>query len=206
MAIDCLRFRCRLSFESFAARLPSLAGDAQLIDRTGTAVLWVIVDRLRGVLVIVALVAPFALMTAGVLFAARRDEPHSPTQTGRFALRGFGLGVIGSITLLFLASCYPPPGEGILARDGYGRGALVVDALDRFKRDHGQYPDSLTLVSQSLDADILARPSGSGERYRWRYQRSAPDAFVLSFQYTGPGMNTCELRSDIRRWTCSGYF
>ena len=169
--------------------------------------LWVIVDKLHLLFAAAALVAPFAFVTLGVVYGSRRTNPCGTSVAGRFALGGLGLGVLASLTLMFLAFCSPPPGEGILAHEGYRRGALVIAALDEFRRDHGQYPDSLALLAPAfLSSDVLEHPTGSRQAYSWHYLHRAPDAFDLAFRYVGPGMNKCETESASRRWTCSGYF
>src|SRR3954470_14831973 len=40
------------------------------------------------------------------------------------------------------AAC-DPPGKGPKAERGYRRSAPVIAALDRYRAEHGQYPDSL---------------------------------------------------------------
>jgi hypothetical protein len=190
-----------------AGELHALDDNGHLVDSYRPTMFWVIVDKLGPVLALAALLAPFVLLVVGVVHGSRRADRGEPETTGTSALRGFGLGILAAPVLLWFALCSPPPGEGVLPREGYQRGAVVINALERFRHDHGHYPDSLAVLAPALlDADVLDRPTGSQQHYSWEYRRRAPDAFVLSFRYVGPGMNECRIGSAERRWSCSGYY
>ena len=168
---------------------------------------WILVDRLAPLIAIVALLGPFVWLVAGVVVAKRRvrgGERASATISG---LQGFGLGVVCAPVLLWLAMCTPPPGEGVLAREGMRRGAAVLGALKEYRRVNGDYPDLLAVLApRFLSPDTLARPTASRQRYPWEYKRLTSSSFVLSFRYVGPAMNTCELVSTSSKWQCSEYF
>jgi len=171
------------------------------------ATFWIAVDRLGPALALCALLGPFVLLLGGVALAARQARRGRVVAVGATAVRGFGLGLLCAPLLLWLAMCTPPPGEGVLAREGYRRGAVVVAALDRYQRTHGGYPDSLgVLVPSLLSQDVLRRPTGSAQAYAWEYAREPPTGFALTFRYVGPGMNSCTISSAERAWDCSGHF
>jgi hypothetical protein len=103
------------------------------------------------------------------------------------------------------AAC-DPPGKGPKAERGYRRSAPVIAALDRYRAEHGQYPDSLRmLVLRFLPDSALRLPEREQERYPLEYHRT-PGGYDLSFQYTGPGMSECGWSAETRKWACRGHF
>lgn len=100
------------------------------------------------------------------------------------------------------AGC-PAPGEGKKAEAGYRSAAPLLEALSRYRGEHGRYPDALAQL-----------PGGyvpATEAPALSYQRQG-EHFVLTFSYSGPGMNRCTYRSDSAAtnarsaWRCSGYY
>ncbi|HET7230166.1 MAG TPA: hypothetical protein VFJ16_09200 [Longimicrobium sp.] len=105
-----------------------------------------------------------------------------------------------------LGGCGDPPGKGPKAERGYERSAPVVAALERYRAERGQYPDSLgALVPRHLPESALRVPERRQERYPLEYHRTAA-GFELSFRYAGPGMNECTYTPVDRKWGCSGHF
>lgn len=108
-----------------------------------------------------------------------------------------------AITLL-LGGC-TPPGKGPAAERGYRRSAPVIAALERYRAQHGAYPDSLAALVPGFLADSALRvPDRERERYPLGYRRTV-DGYELTFRYAGPGMNTCTY-TPAARWKCGGYF
>ena len=93
----------------------------------------------------------------------------------------------------------PAPGEGAAAEQGYRRSEPIVAALDRYRRDHGTYPNALTELN--VPPDQLRPPV---DAHPWEYHRVG-NSYVLTFQYAGPGMNRCKYSPETG-WNCSGYF
>jgi hypothetical protein len=94
-----------------------------------------------------------------------------------------------------------PPGEGKKAEEGYQLGATIIEALEAYHADLGEYPESLdALVPDYLDAV----PSGT-QIQEFRYMRTDA-SYLLSFSYTGPGMNNCDYTPEAGEWDCSGYY
>lgn len=111
------------------------------------------------------------------------------------------------LTQLLLTGC-PAPGEGPKAAKWYQRAEPVLGAIERFKKEQGSYPESLS----ALPADYLPQKSTDDERpsmtYGFRYVLRDGE-FELTFGYGGPGINRCTYHSAIReekRWRCSGYY
>jgi hypothetical protein len=94
-----------------------------------------------------------------------------------------------------------------MAELGRARSARIVEALDEFRRERGEYPQSLAELTPGFlsAAEISNQDSRKPEI---EYRREEAQVFELSFSYTGPGRNTCVLRSDGPRnsWECYGYY
>lgn len=92
------------------------------------------------------------------------------------------------------------PGVGETAEKGYAASEPVIAALEKFKADHGAYPDKLAeLVPDYLDAV----PAATGE-LDFSYAKEG-DTYYFSFHYRGPGLNTCTYTPG-KDWGCSGAF
>ena len=113
------------------------------------------------------------------------------------------------VVLAFVAtiSC-EAPGEGPKAKRGFQRAAPVIEALGKYQTAQEAYPESLgSLVPRYLHASALAVPDREQERYPLEYQAlESGRSFTIGFRYVGPGMNTCEYRSVVAKWSCSGHF
>ena len=111
----------------------------------------------------------------------------------------FGLFLV--LLLLFVLMCATgeKPGEGPEAAAGYRWGEPIVAALETYHRDHGRYPDSLSVLTPRYVAkEVLTLPppvAGPG------YQLDRRGGYSLSFFYTGPASNTCTYTPAKRRWT-----
>ncbi|HEY9248630.1 MAG TPA: hypothetical protein VIO38_05845 [Rariglobus sp.] len=166
--------------------------------------LWIAFDRAAPLFVILALLSPFIGVAVGSVFGSRRRDLSGGYHTGRFALGGFGAGILLCPVLLWL-SC-APPGEGAKAQRGYQRGSRVLAALEAYQRKTGHYPDSLPLlVPALLTAEALSAPQNAQEHYPLEYRRDGA-GFSLTFRYVGPGMNRCTYDSATRSWSCSGLY
>lgn len=92
------------------------------------------------------------------------------------------------------------PAECSQAKDGFARGAPIIQALETYKKDHGAYPAALSeLVPAYLPQ--AAATDGAGMQYS-----RTNDGYELSFDYYGPGANNCVYRSQRAKWKCSGFF
>lgn len=122
---------------------------------------------------------------------------------------------------LFATSCWTPAGQGRKAEAGYRAAAPVIAALEKFHNDHGNYPAALNeLVPAYLPAEALLKHGGSKllrsprsaalipdweAGIRFGYTRM-PDAYLLNFGYTGPGVNPCWYDSKTNSWGASGHY
>jgi hypothetical protein len=163
---------------------------------------WIAVDRFKGVLVLAGLVAPIVGCAIGAILGSRRRSGSLESRAGPWAGRGLVLGALSTIPLIYLGMCAPPPGRGARAADGDRRAEVVLRALEAYRTQVGNYPDSLRrLVPAFLPESALAGP----QRYPFAIRQES-NGFVLSFTYTGPGMNKCRYPSSTRVWSCSGYY
>ena len=105
------------------------------------------------------------------------------------------------LVLVLMCHSYDKPGEGPTAAAGYRWGAPVVAALESYHRDHGRYPDSLSILSpRYVSKEALATPRpivGPA------YQLDHYGGYSLSFLYTPPS-NTCTYTPASGRWNCTG--
>jgi hypothetical protein len=100
----------------------------------------------------------------------------------------------------------PAPGEGRTADRGLLRAEAVLQALERFEERNGAYPQTLeALVPEYIDLDSAEVRVAAQREYPLEYTRMS-EGFELSFDYTGPGMNTCTFSSTEGEWFCRGHF
>jgi hypothetical protein len=93
-----------------------------------------------------------------------------------------------------------PPGVGDKAEHGYSVSNQIINALEQFRIETGEYPESLEeLVPNYLSAiptEVNDQPI--------TYQKTE-ESFSLIFRYIGPGMNTCTYTPE-EKWQCSGAY
>jgi len=119
--------------------------------------------------------------------------------------------IVASLCLMLSAACNTirpltilatdePPGVGERAEKGYTASKPVIAALERFRADHGAYPERVVeLVPEYLPVVWTAR-----DQIDYSYSISGA-SYSFSFHYLGPGMNTCTYKPE-RGWKCSGAF
>ena len=125
---------------------------------------------------------------------------------------------------LFVTACWSAPGEGRKARAGYKAAEPVIVALEKFRKELGHYPTNLCqLVPDYLsDANALHVRHEIKPLYSPRSEKPASqtvesaslpfsyrvegDDYDLSFEYIGPGVNTCFYSSRTGRWSANGYY
>ncbi|MCH9680652.1 MAG: hypothetical protein K0V04_04390 [Deltaproteobacteria bacterium] len=111
------------------------------------------------------------------------------------SLRFIGLGILSS-----LLAC-AAPGQGRKARQGYAQAESIIVGLDGYREDNGQYPGRLVdLVPKYIP---IVPMSAQGKDFQYI---GNGDSYMLSFVYTGPGLNHCTYPSQRRAWTCGGMF
>ena len=121
-----------------------------------------------------------------------------------------GVGMLTAVVMVFglvFASCwYPPLGSSVTARIGYREAGRIIQALDAYHADHGQWPARLDQLTPAYLADTarLAYP-GPGPN-GWEYIPSPEHGYELLFRYTGPASNVCNYNPRARRWRCVGVF
>ncbi len=94
-----------------------------------------------------------------------------------------------------------PPGVGEKAEKGYAASKPVIAALEKYRNDHGAYPESLT----ELVPDYLPAAPTKTEDLDFFYS-STGDSYQFSFYYIGPGMNSCTFTPESKEWDCSGAY
>ena len=113
-------------------------------------------------------------------------------------------GVFLVLLLLFLLTCATgeKPGEGPKAAAGYRWGEPIVAALETYRRDHGRYPDSLSVLTPRYVGNkaLMLPPPLVGPAYQLDHR----GGYSLSFFYTGPASNHCTYTPATRGWNCSG--
>jgi len=112
-----------------------------------------------------------------------------------------------SIALLLvpLAACPgPPPGKGPKAARGFQRSAAVTAALDRYHDETGRYPARLGDLAPRWIAPAALEPPVQPQ-YPFEYL-STGDGYLLTFRYSGPGMNDCEYSQPPGEWKCGGHY
>lgn len=94
-----------------------------------------------------------------------------------------------------------PPGVGEKAEKGYAASEPVIAALEKFKADHGSYPEKLTELVPDYLPESPTMPDGLEYSYS-----STGDGYAFSFHYRGPGLNTCTYTPEEKEWKCSGAY
>jgi hypothetical protein len=94
------------------------------------------------------------------------------------------------------------PGEGSTAALGYRHCAPIIQALEEFRTAHQHYPASL----DELSPDFLPSPALQPPRQlrRVEYSVQPSGGYILGFDYTFPGTNTCDYSSVKKSWDCAG--
>lgn len=119
----------------------------------------------------------------------------------------FKLAVILLVTFALGACCTPysqsfccEPDDCPQAKDGFARYASLISALEVYKKNNDQYPESLEELKPKYIEHILI---GEGDKFSYAI---SDGKYELSFTYYGPGANICSYTSEVSKWSCSGYF
>jgi hypothetical protein len=164
-------------------------------------IFWIVFDHYKLVIVLFGLAAPFLFVVVAVSFERPRTKPGHAPHFGFLSFGGCAVGSVLGLTLLLLGMCSPPAGKGEAAEAWFAAATPVLSALERYHTYRGKYPDSLGLLVPSyLDSARLPH-----NQYGFMY-RADRGQYQLGFLYSGPGMNTCTLRSPEKRWSCYGFF
>ena len=106
----------------------------------------------------------------------------------------------GNVSLPSILPTDEPPGVGEKAERGYTFSEPIIAALEKYRADHGAYPEKLAL----LVPDYLPTAPTAPEGLEYSYS-STGTSYSFSFHYTGPGMNTCTFTPGAD-WRCSGAY
>jgi len=112
---------------------------------------------------------------------------------------------LACFVILFVSACSllqndPAPGVGEKAEAGYAACEPILAALERYKFERGEYPESLTALTPDYLTEVPTRVNDQDLQYS-----KAGASYSLSFHYLGPGMNTCTY-TPKDGWKCSGAF
>ncbi|MEP6779273.1 MAG: hypothetical protein ABJC26_05230 [Gemmatimonadaceae bacterium] len=137
----------------------------------------------------------------------RRNRPEATeSAAAASSVAGVAIALLPTAILFFFLSCFPAPGEGLLADRGRTNAQSVLLALEQYHTQHGLYPDSLqALVPTLLTDSARYGPDLRGRGRPLSYVRTG-GSFTLSFEYGGPGLNTCKTNGLGKPWQCSGLF
>ena len=106
--------------------------------------------------------------------------------------------------LLAMSLCAAPrSGESDRAHATKERGDIVANALERYHRAHGTYPDELPGLF-AIRASATEDSDGGSGPYPLQYTRTAT-GFSLRFEYTGFGRLYCTRDAARPTWQCGGY-
>jgi len=86
------------------------------------------------------------------------------------------------------------------AKDGFAKYSPIVNALELYKNDNGQYPSSLNQLTPKY-LDHL--PDLSNHKLSYINNENS---YELRFTYYGPGVNDCVYTPEHSSWKCNGYF
>lgn len=116
----------------------------------------------------------------------------------------FILGFLLAAVVFFPGACVQPPGKGKLAGEGRAVSALIVGALENYKKDHGKYPRYLNeLVPGYLESDPT-RKENSEINYTY-FPGEENNSYRLRFSYPGfMGTDDCTYSSTDEVWRCGG--
>ncbi len=112
--------------------------------------------------------------------------------------------IILILSLFFVTACpggCEAPGEGEKAERGYSEAKPVIDALEKYFSDKKLYPNTLQDLIPNYIQTLPTKAPLEALGYT-----STGESYVLSFTYTGPGVNNCEWTSESKEWKCSGYY
>ncbi len=94
-----------------------------------------------------------------------------------------------------------PPGVGQKAEKGYKLSEPIIAALERYKADHGIYPEKI----DELVPDYLSTLPVSTDEVDFFYSKTG-ESYSFSFHYIGPGTNSCTYTPEAKDWRCFGAY
>ena len=165
---------------------------------------WIVFDRVWPILALVG-ISGFALALASSLSGVRQRTISMRNAVVAVCIR-LAIGVSCALATLFAWHHLPPPGRGMVAEDGFRRARPVIEALDRYRSEHGRYPAALlSLVPRYITADALAAPEWSVGPTFYHYRATSP-GYALGFDYhAGIKVGTCTYEPD-GEWLCPDYW
>lgn len=95
---------------------------------------------------------------------------------------------------------FEKPGEGEKAQQGYQACAPLIAALEQYRQQKNEYPNTLTQLVPAWLPALDPAVDTLGIRYA-----RAGASYSLQFSYTGPGMNRCSYTPETN-WSCQGYY
>lgn len=109
---------------------------------------------------------------------------------------------------VFLVGCGDKPGKGATAERCYVALQPVMQSLERYKAEQRRYPQTLAqLMPQYLNKIPTGEETQTSESQHivFSYRSIDGNEYVLTFEYVGGGINTCQYHSVKGSWECSGY-
>jgi hypothetical protein len=109
------------------------------------------------------------------------------------------------LCLTFIANnCGDKPGEGEVAKRGYATAQPVIEALEKYQKETGKYPDDWVKLTHTYIKEVPK--DGNGLRYSYLYNESK-NVYILEFTYDGSGISgivECSYYSNTKVWSCTG--
>ena len=112
---------------------------------------------------------------------------------------------LGLFALLFFsAGCFDKPGEGKLAQQGFAIADPIINALEKYKNEHGKYPQRLgELVPEYLEKD--PQKDDAGEIRFIYFPAEEGGSYYLRLSYPSFfGTDDCSYTPAERKWSCGG--
>lgn len=102
----------------------------------------------------------------------------------------------------FNMNCGEKPGEGELAKKGYEKAKPIIEALEKYRAEKGDYPKTLAELTPEYLAELPT--DESGQNYKYQYKADEKN-FILSFNYAAPGLGICECNyyPAQKKWFCN---
>src|SRR5882757_2310207 len=105
---------------------------------------------------------------------------------------------------LFVGGCVEKPGEGKAARQGFSTAEPIINALENYKNEQGNYPQRLgELVPRYLEKDPQ-KDENSQIRFIY-YRVEENNSYNLRMSYPAFfGSDDCSYTPAGKKWTCGG--
>lgn len=101
------------------------------------------------------------------------------------------------------SQCGEKPGEGELAKKGYENAKPIIEALEKYRQEKGDYPKILQDLKPQYLTEIPLDESDQSYKY---IPKADAKSYILNFNYDAPGLGICkcEYSPETKKWFCDG--